>query len=127
MSGTKRTPIERRSAVQITPRALELFAESERARRARRRATDCTIGEYGHCTGDCRACSRWWDLQDELHTELRMELWQWPCIPKNPYPPGSPRARAWRPGTEQKELRDLLDKARRVAAAPSLEEGPTNG
>jgi hypothetical protein len=127
VSGTRRTPLARRPAVQITPRALELFAELERARRARRHATDCTISEFGLCIAECAACERWWDLQDELHIELDLPPWRWPAIPRNPYPPGSPKAREWRAGTEQEELWKLLEEARREAArrrtAPPSEEG----
>jgi hypothetical protein len=127
---TNRTPIERPTLTMISPRALELFAELERARRARRRAVDCTISEQGLCTTDCRACRRWFELHDQLHVVLRLRPWQWPCIPRNPYPPGSPGARDWRPDTEQKELWDILNEARRAAAvasrrtAPPSEEGP---
>jgi hypothetical protein len=96
---TNRTPIQRPARTVVSPRALELFAELERARRARKRAVDCTI--------------------DALHTELRLKPWQWPCLPRNPYPPGSPTARGWRPGQEQQELWDLLDKARRGAVVRS--------
>jgi hypothetical protein len=113
---TNRTPIQRPALTMITPHAIELFAELERSRRARRHAVDCTISEQGLCKSECRACRQWWDLHNELHVELRLKPWQWPCIPKNPYPPGSPGAREWRPGTEQEELRDLLNEARREAA-----------
>jgi len=125
---TNRTPIARRPAVQITPRALDLFAELERARRARRRAVDCTIAETGYCTTNCRACRLWFDAHAELHAELRLKLWQWPCLPKNPYPPGSPNARDWHPGTEPQELWNLLNEARQAAVAPSSlkEEGHPN-
>jgi hypothetical protein len=123
MSGTRRTPLVRRSAVQISPRALELFVELERARRARRHAVDCTISEQGLCTTDCRACRRWWDLHDELHVELRLNPWQWPCIPRNPYPPGSPKARDWHPDTEQEELWNLLNEARRAHVSDSSPHG----
>jgi hypothetical protein len=132
MSGTRRTPIGRRSAVQITRRAIDLFAELERARRARRRAVDCTISERGLCTTDCRACRRWFDLHDELHIQLGLPPWVWPCLPRNPYPPGSPKAREWRPGPEQKELWDLLNEARagaprkRPAVSARKEEEGTN-
>jgi hypothetical protein len=117
VSGTRRTPLARHNkGVQITARAVELFAELERACRARRRATDCTMGEHGHCTADCRACRRWWDAHDELHIALDLPPWRWPAIPRNPYPPGSPKARDWRAGTQQEELWKLLDGARRAAA-----------
>jgi hypothetical protein len=43
---TNRTPIRRPLLTAITPRAIELFAELESARRARRRAVDCTISEH---------------------------------------------------------------------------------
>jgi hypothetical protein len=117
MSGTLRTPISRRSVQpQITPRALELFVEMERATRARRRADGCSVSTYsGYCTTDCRACWKWFDLHSELHIELRLRPWQWPCLPRNPYPPGSPEADDWQPGEEQQELWELLDEARRAA------------
>jgi hypothetical protein len=127
MSGTQRTPLVRRSAVPISPHAIELFAELERARRARRRAVDCTIAESGYCTTNCRACRAWFDAHAALHSELHLPPWEWPCLPRNPYPPGSPKARDWRPGTEQKELWDFLNEARRAArrrtASSSFEEG----
>jgi hypothetical protein len=111
---TNRTPIQRPALTMISPRALELFAELELARRARRRAVDCAVSEYGLCTADCRACTRWYDLHDELHRELGLRPWQWPCLPRNPYPSGSSAGRNWRPGTEQEALWDLLDAARRA-------------
>jgi hypothetical protein len=130
MSGTKRTPLERRSATQITPKAIELFRELERAKRARRRAIDCRISEHGCCSSvsECRACSRWWDLHNELHIELALPPWRWPAIPKNPFPPNSRDAREWRPNTEQRELWNLLDAARRAATATETarKKGDTN-
>ena len=90
---------------QIIPRALELFVEMERATRARRRADGCSVSTHSrYCTTDCPACRKWFDLHAELHTELRLRPWQWPCLPRNPYPPGSPEADNWRPGEEQQEL-----------------------
>jgi hypothetical protein len=101
---------------QITPRALELFVEMERATRARRRADGCSVSTYsGYCTTDCPACRKWFDLHGELHSELRLRPWVWPCLPHNPSPPGTPAARDWRPNEDQQELWDLLDEARRAA------------
>jgi hypothetical protein len=113
---TKRVPVSRPAVQMITARAVELFRELERANRARKRAVDCTISEQGLCTADCRACRRWWDAHDELHTALDLPPWRWPAIPRNPYPPGSPKARDWRPDAEQAALWDLLNKARLEAA-----------
>jgi hypothetical protein len=117
MSGTRRTPLTRRSTQpQITSRAIELFEQLERATRARRRATDCTLTEQGLCTSKCHACRRWFDLHAELHTELRLRPWVWPCLGRCPFPPGTPPAGAWRPGYEQQALWEMLDEARRHAA-----------
>jgi hypothetical protein len=113
---TNRTPIQRPALTMISAQTLKLFAELERARRARSAAVDCTISEYGLCTTDCRACRRWFDLHDQLHIELRLNPWQWPCLPRNPYPPGSPKARDWRPGTEAAGLWGLLNEALKEAA-----------
>ena len=126
MPGTKRIPIARQATPQqLTPHAIELFAELERARRARQRSVmvDCTITKHGHCTGDCRLCQRWDDLHDQIHRELKLRPWQWPCLPCNPFPPNSARARAWRPGGEQQALYEVLDAARRSI---KLEAGRTH-
>jgi hypothetical protein len=113
MPGTKRIPIHRQAAgPQVTLRAIELFREMERARRARKRAVGCTITKHGYCTGDCRACCAWDAAHDQLHSELKLRPWQWPCLPYNPFPPNSPEARAWRPGGAQQKLQDLLNEAR---------------
>jgi hypothetical protein len=116
MSGTRRTPIARRSTEpQITPTAIELFKQIERAGRARKKTVGCTIAETsGYCTAECRACRQWYDLHTELHAELRFKPWVWPCLPRNPYPPNSAAAAAWRPGSDQQALWDQLDAARRA-------------
>src|SRR4051812_949720 len=119
MSGTRRTPLARSPGMQITAEAVRLFTELERARRARRRGVDCTQSEQGLCTTACRACRLWSDLHNQLHIELSLRPWQWPCIPRNPYPPGSAGAREWRPGTEQAELWGALNDARRAAVVAS--------
>jgi hypothetical protein len=125
---TKRVPVSRPAVQMITARAVELFRDLERANRARKRAIDCTISEFGRCTTDCRACRRWADAHDDLHSELKLPPWFWPCLPHNPYPPGSPRARAWEAAEapeEQLELQVLLQEAakRRTAVSARKEEG----
>jgi hypothetical protein len=120
MSGTRRTPIARHVVQSsITPRAIAIFTELERAQRARKRTVDCTISEQGLCTTDCRTCRRRFDLHAELHSELRLKPWAWPCVGRNPFPPNSPEAQACRPGSEQQALWDLLDAAR--GAQPTKE------
>src|SRR5262249_11900693 len=98
MSHTKRTPIARQPSVQISARALQLFEQLQRAHR-QRRAASCIIGDSpaGYCSAACAACRRWYDLQDALHTELGLKPWQWLCLLRNPYPPGSSKFLDWRP------------------------------
>jgi hypothetical protein len=116
MSGTRRTPIARRAALQITARAIALFEQLERVRRQRRGST-CVVRDNpsGYCTAECQACESWFDLMDALHSELGLRPWFWPCLPQNPYPPGTPASRDWRPGGNQLKLWQALDQARRAA------------
>jgi hypothetical protein len=114
---TNRTPIQRPAQTIISPKALELFAELERARRARLHDDGCEVRESGMCKCECVACERWWSAYNELHEELGLDPWQWPAIPQCPFPPGSPAARDWRPDAESQALYDLLKEARRAAAA----------
>ena len=113
MSGTKRTRIARPAIRQFSPRALALFEQLERARRQRRAAT-CIVGNNpsGYCNAECPACRTWYDLHNQLHIELGLMSWEWLCLPRNPYPPGTSVSRNWRPG-EQQALWQLLDEARR--------------
>jgi hypothetical protein len=114
MSGTKRTPIARQPAPsQVTPRALALFTELERAARARN-GDGCSITRHGLCAADCPACEAWYDRHAELHVELRLKPWQWPCLPLCPFPPGSAEAREWQPGGEQQALWEMLYAARKA-------------
>jgi hypothetical protein len=118
MPGTRRIPLHRAAdQPMISPRALELFAAAERARRARLHADDCTVAESGYCTTDCRACEAWWAAHNAITRELRLDPWLWPAVPCCPFPPGSAGAREWRPDTEAKTLYDALVAARRAAAA----------
>ena len=75
MSGTRRKPLARRSAVQITPRALDLYTAMGKLR--------CTCPprppEYWKHKM-CAGCERWYDLHGELNDELRCESWEWPCV-----------------------------------------------
>jgi hypothetical protein len=112
---TNRVPLARPANTRITARALELFALTEKARR-RRRAAACVANEYGLCA-PCRA---WADAHNELHIELRLKPWQWPCLPINPFPPGSARAKGWEPSGPELALWQTLERARRAAlAAPA--------
>jgi hypothetical protein len=73
MSGTRRTPLGRRSAVQITPRALDLFVAMGKLR--------CTCPSPKPPTqGPCAGCAAWYDLHAGLHDELQCKPWEWPCV-----------------------------------------------
>jgi hypothetical protein len=101
MSRTKRIPIARQAAMTISPRALVLFAQMKAAR-ARRRAATCIVGQNpsGYCTASCAACQRWADLDAALHVELGLKPWVWPCLPRNPFPPGTKAAWHWHPADD---------------------------
>jgi hypothetical protein len=73
MSGTRRVPLGRRPAVQITPRAVELFVAMDKLR--------CTCPSPKPPTqSPCPSCERWYDLNNELHIELHCKPWEWPCV-----------------------------------------------
>ena len=119
MVGTKRVPIARQANLQVTPRALELFEQVEKARR-QRRAARCIVGPYGHCRGDCTPCRSWYELQDQLHVELGLKPRFWPCVPCNPFPPGSLAARDWSPEGAPLQLWQTLERGRQAAEARAV-------
>jgi hypothetical protein len=121
MSGTRRTPISRiGTLLQITSRALELFEATEKGRR-KRRAAGCVVGVYGQCRMECGACQTWAAAHSELHSELRLRPWQWPCLPICLHPPGSEAARDWEPSGPELALWQTLERARRAALAGAPE------
>jgi hypothetical protein len=116
VSGTKRTPIARAATQQISPRALALFERTEVARGQGCAAT-CVANEYGVCRMEgCPPCEDWGNAHSELHAELHLKPWFWPCLPLCPFPPGSAKFQGWRPSKAEWDLWQTLEKARRVAA-----------
>ena len=113
---SKRKPLNRPPALQITPLAIRLFTEM--------RAISCTCaprdwdGKYWEHR-QCAGCERWWELHGRLHDELRCRPWEWPCIQspeaKCPYPPGSPAAQSWRPNERAQQMWQALAGAAREA------------
>ena len=114
MSGTRRVPLARRSAAQITPAAMEAF------RRIRSLEAQCTClprdweGEYWKHE-PCPACDEWWTQQGILCSELALKPWHWPAVEhpqaENPYPERSAAASSWRPNVEARALWRVLDEA----------------
>src|SRR5262245_30492549 len=113
---TKRKPLNRPPALQITPLAIRLFTEMA--------AVSCTCeardwgGKYWEHK-QCAGCERWWELHAGLYDELRCRPWEWPCIQSPeaecPYPPGSPAAQSWRPNERAQQMWQALAGAAREA------------
>ena len=106
MSGTLRTPINRQARPRITQRAGELFTQMKRAR--------CTCPPQDRRRERCPGCTRWWDLQDQLHIELRAKPWVWPVIARN----------FARCSDEQRELWSLLEDISRANQMRPRPSGP---
>jgi hypothetical protein len=64
--------IDKRRDVVITDRAIEIFRE------LRATARRCTCGPDE--IESCPACARALDSQSQLHAELNLPPWIWPCI-----------------------------------------------
>jgi hypothetical protein len=106
---TKRKPLNRPPALQITPLAIRLFTEMV--------AISCTCpprdwdGKYW-VHEECAGCRRWWELHARLHDELRCRPWEWPCIQSPeaecPYPPSSPAVQSWRPTERAQQMWQAL-------------------
>src|SRR5262249_34788203 len=113
---TKRKPISRPPALQITPLAIRLFTEME--------AIYCTCAPRD-CGGkywaqkQCAGWERWWEVHARLHDALRCRPWEWPCIQSPeaecPYPPGSPAAQSWRGNERAQQMWQALAGAAREA------------
>jgi hypothetical protein len=113
---SKRKPISRPPALQITPLAISLFTEMT--------AISCTCaprdwgGKYW-VHEQCAGCKRWRERHARLHDELRCRPWEWPCIQspeaESPYPPGSPAAQSWRPNERAQQMWQALARAAREA------------
>jgi hypothetical protein len=112
MSGTRRVPLVRRSAVQITPRAVELFVAMSKLR--------CTCLPPSPTREPCSGCRRWFDLHDALHEALQCEPWEWPCVSRQG--PRRAGSTCWNEAIAAR-MAMLQEAARRPAAPSSSEEG----
>jgi len=98
---------------KITDRALDLFAAMGRLR--------CTCPPPRPLAGGpCPGCAAWFDLHAELHDELKLKPWQWPCVARQ-----SPKRAGSHALNNEISVRmamlDAAAKARRTA--PSEKEG----
>jgi hypothetical protein len=113
MSGTRRVPLARRPAVQVTPHAVDLFAAMAKLR--------CTCPPSSPSWKLCPGCQQWYDLHADLHVELRLKPWQWPCVARRS--PKRAGSTAW--NEDIAAIMALLDEAvRRRAAAAREKEDP---
>jgi hypothetical protein len=67
---TNRTPLARRSAAQITPRALAAF------RRLVALESECIGSPDCEPYRRCSACDEWWVQQGIIHRELALKPWE---------------------------------------------------
>ena len=60
---------------------------------------DCTCQNHS-----CTACKQWWVEHRNLHRELELNPWDWPCVERPgtrpPYPKGSPADQTYEPNYE---------------------------
>jgi hypothetical protein len=108
--------VDKRRDVVITDRAIAIFREMRAA--ARR----CTCGP-DDSIDKCSACERWYDLHSELHSELSLPPWIWPCL-RHTLDECSDRRfvgihKSW---VSQRELWLLLREAERATKSSSLPE-----
>src|SRR5438876_5151054 len=110
MSGTRRVPLARRPAVQITAEAVRLFQAMGKLK--------CSCPSPKPATqGPCAGCERWYDLHADLHEELRCEPWEWPCVGRQG--PRRAGSTCWNEdiATRMTMLREAV-RARRTASPP---------
>jgi hypothetical protein len=108
MPGTRRTPIARRTAVRITPRAAEIFVREMEPRRKR---CTCERATKERWTGlrQCEPCREWWIWHNKLADEFPgLVPWHWPLTV-------SPQGHSSEPGAGN-ELQENLAAELRAAA-----------
>jgi hypothetical protein len=113
VSGTRRVPLDRTAAVQISPRAVDLYLVMSKLK------CTCTPPPPEYWKHKmCPGCARWYGLQADLHEELRCEPWQWPCVARQ-----SPKRAGSTCWNEDIAVRVALLKEAARARRTSLEEG----
>jgi hypothetical protein len=84
---TKRRKITRPPRRTFSAKAIALFQRMK------------VLDQQCQCTSEhdeCKACAEWWDRQGELHRELGLRPWQWPCIQRPDVPnTGESQNQAW--------------------------------
>jgi hypothetical protein len=116
MSGTRRTLLARHSVEQITAHAVDLFVAMGRLR--------CTCPSPKPPTqSPCPGCTRWYDLHDDLHSELGCKPWEWPCVARQS--PKRAGSTCWNEDIADR-MAMLREAARRRTASSALEEELTS-
>jgi len=90
VSGTRRTPINRRHRPPVTPAAVELFAAMQ--------CCVCTCGPDFDFVHDqrCSGCQRYRELERHLRRELKCKPWE-RTVEDPAEPPGTANHENWRP------------------------------
>ena len=92
MSGTKRTPLNRRArTLAISDVAIRIFDEMKAL------ACSCSPEARKDCRDDCPGCRRWWELHPFLRRALNEKMWHFPVISREP----PDRRRAWPDDSEE--------------------------
>jgi hypothetical protein len=113
---TNRTPIQRPALTMISARAVDLYVAMGKLR--------CTCPVPKPPTvGPCPGCAAWYDLHAELHDELRCELWEWPCVARQPKRAGSAYMNE-SIGARMAMLKEAAKARRTVSPSSEKEESP---
>jgi hypothetical protein len=136
---TKRIPVGRSAAPQITVAVIRMFEQLKRCR--------CTCDPDDRYT-DCAGCKKRLALDEQIGRELKTPVWQYPCVERpgatNPYPRAhgnyewwetrdpAPRElwlaleRAARELRRQEREAQRANAARKAAAAPPPSSPPSS-
>jgi hypothetical protein len=97
--------------MQISPRAVDLYVAMGKLK--------CTcLPPAPTWQEPCPGCARWYDLHADLHDELQLPPWQWPCIGRrSPKRAGSPTMNETIAAT-MRLLEEAVKARRRAAANP---------
>jgi hypothetical protein len=110
--------IDKRRDVVISDRAIAIFREMRAVTRR------CTCGP-DDSIDKCSACEQWYDLHSELHRELNLPPWIWPCLRPILGECSDRRCvgvyRSW---VSQRGLWLLLREAERAAKNSTMQEQP---
>jgi hypothetical protein len=87
MGTTKRVPIRRHTRPQITPRAIDAYAQMK----ALKPQCSCPPDREPRHLPPCAACEEWGRLLMVVHVEMQARPWEIPCLDFEPPGPDADR------------------------------------